>query len=102
MYIYEALSHVTPHSMCRTLITACYIGNGGERGGVGGWGWGSNLGAIISYHSCCSELVGVQYNEYTTTTNLRSNTNMLSLMCGPKTMLYILRSMFSGVLWPLV
>lgn len=42
MYIDEALSHVTPHSMCRTLITACYKGNGG-RGGD------QNLGAIISH-----------------------------------------------------
>lgn len=27
MYIYELLPHVTPHSTCRTLSTACYKGN---------------------------------------------------------------------------
>lgn len=74
MYIYEALFHVTPHSVCRTLISATQ----GMRGD-------QNLGAIISHPSCCVEVVNVDYSVSTPTTDVRSNTAALPLMPEPKT-----------------
>lgn len=52
MYIYEALSHMTLHSIYRTLI-ACYKENGDDE----------IVGAILSHPSCCSEL-RVDYSKY--------------------------------------
>lgn len=61
MYIYEALSHVTPHSICRTLQR--------ERG----VGVDRNLGAVISRSSCCSEPGSVDDSKLAPTADVRSN-----------------------------
>lgn len=82
VYIYQALPHVTLHSIYRTLVTSCYKENGGMM---------KMLVPLIAHPNCCIELRGADDNKYVLVTNRSSNCRTTLDAIGAKTRLKMLR-----------
>lgn len=82
MYIYQALPHVTLHSIYRTLVTSCYEENGGMM---------KMLVPLIPHPNCCIELRGADDSKNAPVTNRSSNCCTTLDAIGAKTRLKMLR-----------